>query len=192
MACDLDKSEILQIQPSASWKSVFLQWERTLQNLYFIRFSLLTWLALLGLPVLDLKASAMTRGILTPFNGLQWFWSGLAVTLADWFALLAARINCAYGHFRFGVNPPDRFRVDAGMSNGVFWTAQIPRFVLLGCVAFHVLAEGEGTFWLLILSLAGGVAGAAFFWLMVAVLYHWTTPETDTNTAARALLVPHY
>ena len=192
MACDLDKPEILQHGPAASWRSLFPQWERTLQYFYFMRFSLLTWLALLLLPVLDWKASAMTRGILTPFNGLQWFWSGFAVTLAGWFALLAARINCAYGHFRFGVEPPDRFRVDAGMSSRVFWTAQIPGFVLLGCVAFHVLAEGEGTFWLLMLSLPGGVAGATFFWFMVAILYHWTTPATDTTIAARALLVPHY
>jgi hypothetical protein len=65
--------------------------------LYFMRFSLLLWLFLPTLALLDINPgiASITRGILTPYSPVQWILTGFTVVLPGWFALLAARANSA-------------------------------------------------------------------------------------------------
>jgi hypothetical protein len=67
--------------------------------LYFMHFSLLLWLILPTLALLDINPgiASMTRGILTPYSPVQWVLTGFNVVLAGWFALLAACIVCSCG-----------------------------------------------------------------------------------------------
>ena len=74
-----------------------------LRYLYFMRFSLLLWLSMPAIAVADMSpaVATVTRGVLTPFSPWQWVFTGFAVVLPGWFALLAARIVCSYGAERF-------------------------------------------------------------------------------------------
>ena len=126
---------------------------RLLTYSYFLRFSLLLWLFLVILPLLDwftpiggvthgMFALELQRNIffgwpsssgtlgstLGPYGFGQFIWVGFYVTLTGWVALLSARIVCAYGEERFHVAPPESFEIRPGraMSWWTFLGAQAP------------------------------------------------------------------
>lgn len=162
--------------------------------LYLMRFSLFLWLSMIALAWADAftSAASITRGILTPFSPWQYFFTGLAVVLPGWFALLAARIVCAYGQDRFGITPPPWFEIEDKMEWFAFWGAQIPGIVLLGRIAYNVVHEGESRgYYVVIPCLLAGAFAALVFWYVVSILYYWIW---DPNSAVpvRAFLVPHW
>jgi hypothetical protein len=110
-----------------------------------MRFSLFLWLSMIVLALADRvpAVASISRGILTPFSPWQWFFTGFAVVLPGWFALLAARIVCAYGEDRFGSAPPPFFHVPNRMQWFVFWGAQAPSLFLLYRIASNVVHENE-------------------------------------------------
>lgn len=159
--------------------------------LYFMRFSLFLWLSMIVLALADRvpTIASISRGILTPFNAWQWVFSGFAVVLPGWFALLAARIVCAYGEDRFGVAPPPFFYVPNRMQWFVFWGAQVPSLFLLYRIAYNVVHEGEIHHnWVYVCLFAGAIS-ALFFWYVVAILYYWVW-DPDSTIPARAFIVP--
>lgn len=170
-----------------------LQLGRLASYLYFVRFSLFIWSSMLALVALDSSGMAsMTRGILTPFNRAQWFLSGVAVTLSGWSALLAARITCAYGPYRFDVAPPRVLAVGPEMRGRVFWISQTPGWLLLSRMTYDVIHEREGRIVEVTFALAVGVAAAFLIWCALAVLYHWTAVHPEKGHVIRALVVPRY
>lgn len=161
--------------------------------LYFMRFSLLLWLLMPLLALLDINPgiASITRGILTPSDWLQWIFTGFTVVLPGWFALLAARIVCAYGPERFGTPVPPCFIVYDKMEGLVFFGAQLPGLVLLYRIAFNVVHEGEGKRPVVVASLFCGALLALAFWQVVAILYYWTYDPGNMDRA-RAFLVPKW
>ncbi len=160
--------------------------------LYFMRFSLFLWLSMPLLAFLDWYSpgiASLTRGILTPFNGWQWIVTGFIVVLPGWFALLAARIVCAYGHARFGSPPPPIFVVYNRMEALVFWGAQLPGLLLLLRIAANSHTEESLPYPVVAILLLTGAAAALIFWYLVAILYYWTYVP-DPNNPAFAFLVP--
>ncbi len=164
-----------------------------IRYLYLMRFSLILWLSMVVLALADLDpgAASVTRGILTPFSRWQWFFTGLAVVLPGWFALLAARIVCAYGQERFGVVPPPCFEIRDRMEWWVFWGAQLPGVFLLSRITYDSVHEGEGSYPEVILCLLAGSIAALVFWYIVSVLYYWIW-DPDSTIPARAFLVPQW
>ncbi len=159
--------------------------------LYFMRFSLLLWLSMIVLGLADQvpAVASISRGILTPYSPWQWVFTGFAVILPGWFALLAARIVCAYGADRFGAAPPPIFYVPDRMQWFVFWGAQIPGFALLLRIARDVVHENEPHHgWVFACLFAGGLV-ALLFWYLIAILYYWVW-DPDSSIPARAFLVP--
>jgi hypothetical protein len=164
-----------------------------LRYLYFMRFSLILWLSMPLLVVLDFfpGIATITRGILTPFSPSQWIITGFVVVVPGWFALLAARIVCSYGNDRFETPEPICFHVFDKMEGAVFWGAQVPGLILLARIAYNVVHEGNGSYWAVYLCLATGGLAATVFWYLIAILYYWTY-EPDTKNPARAFLVPKW
>jgi hypothetical protein len=161
--------------------------------LYFMRFSLLLWLFLPTLALLDINPdiASITRGILTPSDWVQWILAGFTVVLPGWFALLAARIVCSYGPERFGSPVPPCFIVYDKMETFVFFGAQLPGLVLLYRIAFNIVHEGEGNRPLAIASLFCGALLALAFWHIIAILYYWSYDPSNLDRA-RAFLVPKW
>jgi hypothetical protein len=161
--------------------------------LYFMRFSVLLWAFLPTLALLDINPgiASITRGILTPYDWVQWILTGFTVVLPGWFALLAARIVCSYGPERFGSAVPPCFIVYDKMESLVFFGAQLPGLVLLYRIAFNIVHEGEGNRPLAIASLLLGALLALAFWHIIAILYYWTYDPTNLDRA-RAFLVPKW
>lgn len=161
--------------------------------LYFMRFSLLLWLFLPTLALLDIDPgiASITRGILTPYDWVQWIFTGFTVVLPGWFALLAARIVCSYGAERYGSPVPPCFIVYDKMETFVFFGAQLPGAVLLYRIAFNIVHEGEGNRPAVFASLLGGALLALAFWHIIAILYYWTYDPSNLDRA-RAFLVPKW
>jgi Patatin-like phospholipase len=161
--------------------------------LYFMRFSLFLWLSMIVLALADRvpAVASISRGILTPFSPWQWFFTGFAVVLPGWFALLAARIVCAYGEDRFGAAPPPFFHVPNRMRWFVFWGAQVPGLFLLYRIASNVVHENERHHDWVYACLFAGAFAALLFWYIVAILYYWMW-NPDTVIPARAFVVPKW
>ena len=144
--------------------------------LYLMRFSLILWLFMIGLTIADCTgAASSTRGILTPFAGAsfgnwQWFFTGFSVVLPGWFALLAARIVCAYGAERFGSAPPPCFYIFDRMEWKVFWGAQVPGAILLARIVHDSVHEGETGYGVVVAWLAMGGCAALVFWYLISIL----------------------
>lgn len=169
-----------------------------LRYLYLMRFSLIIWLSMIGLAWADAftGAASFTRGILTPFAGAsfghwQWFFTGFAVVLPGWFALLAARITCAYGAERFEAAPPPCFYIFDKMEWYIFWGAQVPGAILLCRIGYNSVHEGESSYGATITWLILGAVAALIFWYLVSILYYWIW-NPDSTIPSRAFLVPKW
>lgn len=182
------------VPPPAPPRRAMQQISDGIRYVYLMRFSLMLWLAMIVLAWADAYTgnASMTRGILTPFSPSQWFFTGLSVTLPGWFALLAARIVCAYGHARFGLEPPKWFQVHDRMQWFAFWGAQIPGALLLWRIAYNVGHEGESSSYLTVSAfLLLGALTALVFWYIVSILYYWIW-DPESTIPVRAFLVPHW
>jgi hypothetical protein len=180
------------------WYSLRHHFGDVLRYLYLMRFSLVLWLSMIVLAWADAftGAASFTRGILTPFAGAsfgnwQWFFAGFAVVLPGWFALLAARIVCAYGEERFETAPPPCFHVFNKMEWFVFWGAQVPGAVILYRIGYNSVHEREASYGVVIGWLAFGGVAALIFWYLVSVLYYWVW-NPDSTIPVRAFLVPRW
>ena len=191
----LREEEPAAVDESRGRLAVVLQpFEQLLQYSYLMRFSLLLWLAMVLLTAADFwSPSAVTRGILTPAGSWQWTFTGFTVVLSGWFALLAARLVCAYGPDRFGAEIPRFLAVRDQMRTTVFLGAQAPGLLLLSRIAYNAVHEQEGGASRVLFFLACGAFAGLVFWHLIAVLYYWMyDPDPNPNRAARAFLVPKW
>jgi hypothetical protein len=200
-----DGARIVQLRPpnqTGSWATV----SSFLQYLYFMRFSILLWLSMPLLAVLDryTGAAAATRGIVALNDAdagmWQFFFAAFFTAINGWIALLSARIVCAYGSERFLTPPPPRWAVLAGkdMSLGAFLAAQIPGLSLLAYVAYISNHEEHVPYGSILLWFLFGLAAALFCWVLIACIYYWLfwtkdprgeQPSVDDNP--KSFLVPY-
>jgi hypothetical protein len=149
---------------------------RWINYLYFIRFSLLLWLIMPTLALLDASGAttSITLGILTPERGWQLFYSAFFVTTSGWLALTLARVVCAYGEERFGTKPPGQFTIETNMRWRTFLLAQTPGLLLLLRVGYNTVHQGGRSTHAVVIYFVLGALAAFTFWLVLAILYYWT------------------
>ncbi len=165
--------------------------QSTLAYLYFMRFSILLWLAPSLLVILDSYGGGLVRsithGLLVLENIWQYFSSGALAFLVCAAALTSARIVCAYGGERFNVGPPRWWKVGPQMSWRVVIASQLPALPLL----IYLISHHGKT----VTAIAGalGVAagcGAGFALLFfVAYLYN-LFHEPEEKRPYHAVLLP--
>jgi hypothetical protein len=174
---------------------------RYLNYLYFMRFSILLWLMMPALALLDMTVSAsMTRGIVALDSFWHLFLAAFFVTLNGWIAMLSARIVCAYGRRRFLTPVPRLFLVTSDMSFVAFFLAQVPGFFLLSYVAYISRQEeflGGYQYSIIVPALVCGFLGALFCWILLAGIYSWLFwnkdprgKEAPTMDPFKAFLMP--
>jgi hypothetical protein len=174
---------------------------RYLNYLYFMRFSILLWLLMPALALLDMTPGAsITRGIVALKSPWHLFLAAFFVTLNGWIAMLSARIVCAYGRKRFLTPVPQLFLVTSDMSFTAFFLAQVSGFLLLGYVAYISRQEEflEGRQYSIIVpALVGGFLAALFCWILLAGIYSWLFwnedprgKEAPTTDPFKAFLMP--
>jgi hypothetical protein len=181
------------------WPSKVLEGHRELIGyIYLLRFSILLWLALILLPILDWAGlSTSVTHVMFALEGFGQFVAvGFYVVLTGWIALLSARVVCAYGEERFGVAPPRAFAVGHDMSWRTFLVSQVPGcFFLLYAAAVSAREAGSNSslfwfqshplFWKVLTNAGQLLAGGAFafyVWYMVAFFYCLLrTPPADAG-----------
>lgn len=158
--------------------------------LYFMRFSILLWLAPSLLVVLDSYGGSLirsiTHGLLVLENIWQCFSSGALAFLVCAAALTSARIVCAYGGERFNVSPPAWWNVGSQMSWRVVVASQLPALPLLIYLISHhgmkVTAPAS------LLGVAAGCAIGFAFLFFVAYLYNLFHEPADKRPYHAVLL----
>jgi hypothetical protein len=175
------------------------------EYLYFLRFSILSWLFLLVLALLDWGnvTSSITRGILTLDSGSQAFYAAFFVVALHMTALITARNITRNGEARFLTPaPPLLDHALTSSSTPVVWIAlavsQIPTVFILWYLAHNASIEtqkyvlfGTHTYNIWFFFLAGTLA-ALLFWYLVSLFYYWTyrpSPANPSPTPA-ALIFP--
>ena len=117
-----------------------------LSYLYFLRFSLLMWLTLPLLIVLDACniSTSVTRVLLTMSDAWQAMYSASAIVLLGWSAMLLARIVIVYGKERFDIAAPASLSVEPGkMGFKILIWSQIPGASLLLYILWLSLCDAE-------------------------------------------------
>ncbi len=150
--------------------------------LYFLRFSLALWLALPGLLGLYFGVPSLAHGIFALELPIHFFYAGFFVTLAGCVALLNARIICAYGEQRFGVEPPKALAVTQDMRWKTFVLSQVPGLIVLAAISaisvyeassLQIVQDG--------LVLLAGIAAALAIWILISTFYYWTHRQPDSD-----------
>jgi len=180
------------------------------QYLYFLRFSVIFWLFLPILALLDYlgNTTTITRAFMSPDSAWQGFHIAFFTVSLHMVVLVTARNICMNGKERFESTPPDSLtwlfcspeQFPVWLSLGL---AHIPSVITLIYVARTAQREGEtrfrlfetqssgGTIWL---CLAIGVVTALFFWYAVSLFYYWTYTEPDLKSGlknqAKPLIFP--
>jgi hypothetical protein len=179
------------------------------QYLYFLRFSILSWLFLPLLILLDHLGytTTITRAFMAPDSAWQAFHIAFFTVSLQMAVLVTARNSCMNGAERFQSPPPPSLSWLFGSSKppAVWWSlalAQIPAVITLCYVAHIALLEGESAFPFLHYHSSGliwlyfgiGILTALFFWYAVSLFYHWTYTEPFGNdvgpTGAKPLIFP--
>src|ERR1700733_13413161 len=180
------------------------------QYSYFLRFSILSWLFLPILVLLDHLGytTAITRAFMAPDSPWQAFHIAFFVVSLQMAVLVTARNSCMNGAERFQSSPPPFLSWLFGSSQpqAVWWSlalAHIPTLITLGYVAYIARIEGEAAFpfffhyhssGLIWLYFGIGILAALVFWYAVSLFYHWTYTETPGNdcapTGAKPLIFP--
>jgi hypothetical protein len=192
---------------------------RWFQYLYFLRFSILTWLFLPVLCALDLGGvtSTLTRGILTLDSGWQAYYAAFFVVALNMAVLITARNTVRNGQSRFRSTAPGwLYNALTDSSAKAVWTVlgvvQSFTLITLGYLAYIAHREGEQyslspsfspklfaphTRYILVFF-AAGVAAAILFWYLVSLFYYWTyrpsvnaTGKPDPKDIPAALIFPH-
>ncbi len=187
---------------------------KTIQYLYFMRFSILLWAFLILLPLLDWKgiSTAITRGMfaleLRPgfflwwpasehWNTGQFIWVAFYVVLCGWIALLSARVVCAYGEERFETPPPPWFQIHSTEGGGPgFWYAflasQIPGLWFLYYTAKASLGESSVkhplAWWQPVFGFLVGIVFAFLAWFLTELFYRLV--RRLSGTTSRFFLMP--
>jgi hypothetical protein len=173
------------------------------QYAYFLRVSILFWLFLPILCLLDLTCAtaSLTRGILTLDSPTQWFWAVFFVIATNMAVLITARNIVQNGEDRFLSTPPDRIKLLLTNSSprtvwAVLAIVHLPTastLIYLLVLAHH---EGEAIYpW----PFLAGLAAALCFWYLVSLFYYWSyrsssdgvAHERESNEPA-ALIFPKY
>jgi uncharacterized membrane protein len=179
------------------------------QYLYFLRFSILSWLFLPLLILLDHLGytTTITRAFMAPDSPWQAFHIAFFTVSLQMAVLVTARNSCMNGAERFQSPPPLSLGWLFGSSEprAVWWSlalAHIPTLITLCYVADIARIEGEAGFpflhyhssWLIWLYFGIGILAALFFWFAVSLFYHWTYTEPLGNdveaTGAKPLIFP--
>jgi hypothetical protein len=182
-----------------------------IQYLYFLRFSILSWLFLPLLILLDHLGytTTITRAFMAPDSPWQAFHIAFFTVSLEMAVLVTARNSCMNGAERFQSPPPPSLSWLFGSSKppAVWWSltlAQIPSVITLCYVAHITLIEGEAGFSIPFVSYHSsrviwlyfgiGILTALFFWYAVSLFYHWTYTEPLGNDAgpngAKPLIFP--
>src|ERR1019366_1222327 len=148
-------------------------WRSTLGYLYFLRFSIVLWLALPSLLLLNLPATySLAHGLFALERPFHYFYVGFFVALAGCVALLTARVTCAYGDQRFEIGPPKAFAVKKDMRWRTFVLSQVPGLILLtGICWISILEAGALEIATDGAALLMGICAALFFWAVVSTIY---------------------
>jgi hypothetical protein len=191
------------------------------QYLYFMRFSLLIWAALILLPLFDWAGwtASITRGMfaLEYSPGMsklgQFIWAGFHVFLWGWFALLSARVVAAYGPERFRAEPPEAWQVrtlhlgpegnrltispgeeSLGMRWRVFWGAQIPgALFLLYTIYKSIYESSERAGWFMtVLGVALGAGFALIAWYLMTFIYHFRRDPNSPDGQFHSFFLPTF
>ena len=148
---------------------------RTISYLYFLRFSILLWMSLPGLLLLNVALPSLAHGLFALEQPSHYFFVGFFVTLAGCVALLTARLTCAYGEQRFDVPPPSAFAVSDNMKWRSLFLSQIPGIGLLVGICIISIREAgvleivnDGA------ALLFGMFCALLFWAGVSTLYFYS------------------
>jgi hypothetical protein len=180
------------------------------QYSYFLRFSILSWLFLPILVLLDHfgYTTAITRAFMAPDSAWQAFHIAFFVVSLQMAVLVTARNSCMNGAERFESSPPPSlgWLFASSEPRAVWWSlalAHIPTLITLGYVAYIAGIEGESAFpfffhyhssGLIWLYFAIGILAALVFWYAVSLFYHWTYTEAPGNdcgpTGAKPLIFP--
>lgn len=183
------------------------------QYLYFLRFSILFWLFLPILALLDHLGytTTITRAFMAPNSAWQAFHIAFFTVSLLMVVLVTARNFLMNGEQRFSSTPPTSLAwLFCDPSPLAVWAslavAQIPSVVALLYVGCTARTEGENNFdflgyrapWLLWVDLALGIVVALFFWYAVSLFYYWTYTEPrvtdlreeDGSKAAKAPAKP--
>ena len=174
-----------------------------LQYAYFLRISLLFWLFLPILCVLDLArvTATLTRGILTLDSPSQWFWAVFFVVAINMAVLITARNTVHNGADRFLSPPPDSIcQLLTSPAPRTVWTilgiAHVPTVLTLIYLLSIARYESEAIYpW----PLLAGLLAALCFWYFVSLFYYWSyrSPAPGGATGRNsddpaALIFPKY
>jgi hypothetical protein len=176
---------------------------RGFQYLYFLRFSLILWLALPIIAFTDTESrpSALLHAIFTPETSGQFLGAAFFLVCCGWGALLLARVVCLNGGSRFPSVPsvPGWLKRSLGEDSEskvllVLALAQAPTVYLI--FRLHGNSKAEGVPLAVcgddIRYMAYGVLVAVVFWYLVTVVYYWTFPFERFHRSARTLLYPRW
>ena len=183
---------------SAPWK-LRLTLSPWLQYAYFLRFSLLFWLALPVLCALDYFTGlrSLTRGIMTLSSSWQAFHATFFVISLMMAVLVCLRNIVRNGRARFHSPRPSRlYHICTTCQPRTVWAllavAQFPALITLIYVINTTLREGEFAAphrWKLFAGTFAGIAAAAVFWYIISIFYLWTYPD-DPTVEPSALIYP--
>jgi hypothetical protein len=181
-----------------------------LQYLYFLRFSILFWLFLPVLVLLDHLgySTTITRAFMAPSSLWQAFHIAFFTVSLGMVVLITARNFCMNGAERFLSEPPASLTwLFCSPKPVAVWLslalAHIPTAITLGYVAHTARIEGEDRFpffgyhssSLIWLYFGAGIAAALFFWYAVSLFYYWTYSEPagkdSDSVPAKPLIFPH-
>ncbi len=182
----------------ASWvkKTLRERCSQWAQYAYFLRFTLLSWLLLPLLCLLDgcSGVSSITRGIMTLSRGWQAFYAMFFVTALMVTVLICVRNAVRNGQARFLSEPPVPLScfLDSDTPLAILTAlavAQVPAIITLTYVAAITVSE-QGTVgfgrhdWGLWAGYGGGLLFAFCFWYIVSVIYLWVYPNQDGRNPA--------
>jgi hypothetical protein len=175
---------------------------RSIQYLYFLRFSIFFWLLI---PILAWKdnpsgISAISRGIFTPALFGQFVGAAFFIVCIGMVVLVTARLVCLNGEDRFLTEPPHWLEKTLG-TESEDWAGRVLLYFQLpgACVIYylhynawreHAVAH---TWFDTLYAICGsllGIALAFLFWWIVDAIYYWTYCYSERGTAARTLLFP--
>jgi hypothetical protein len=175
----------------------------SVQYLYFMRFSIVFWLLVPALALVDAFTgiSSITRGIFAPSTFGQFFGAAFFTVCIGMVALLTARLVCLNGQDRFTTPPPRWLEKTLGTESDAWAGPVLLFFQLPGVIVLfrlHRNAFIESAYphtYGYLRSFAGTLAGvvAAFiFWWIIDGFYYWTYSYDNSKLPARTLLFPRW
>ncbi len=188
------------------WKRVEER-SRTLQYLYFVRFSIALWLFPPLFALADMDAiRSLSRGIFVPEFLPSYVVVGFFLVTTGFVALVTARVTIIHGEERFRADRPSwmtRWFVNdqAQCENRPVLLSLIPAFLTSIYLAFDGVAEGVDI-WRIVWGLVLGWGMAFAFWTLVNAWYYlsyrFKEPEDLHeivrlgHNAARTILLPRW